>query len=125
PRRPSYAVDARVRSSRGRVGRAAHNAVDRARGRRRAPVGRYVLRDFPAAVVQSWRYVGAAFVLFAVPMVIGYGVIRARPDRAEELVPPVLVSRAEQAAEHQARGVGYAESPKEDLPVIASAIISN
>jgi len=121
----TYGVDARVIDYLERIVSAGHNAVYRARGRRRAPVGRYVLRDFPAAVVQSWRYIGAAFVLFAVPMVIGYGVIRARPDRAEELVPPVLVSRAEQAAEHQARGVGYAESPKEDLPVIASAIISN
>jgi uncharacterized membrane protein SpoIIM required for sporulation len=36
-----------------------------------------------------------------------------------------MVSRAEQAAERQARGLGYAESREEDLPVIASAIISN
>src|SRR5881296_431074 len=121
----TYGVDPRVIDYLERIVSAGHNALYRARGRRQAPVGRYVLQDFPAAVVQSGRYVGAAFVLFAVPMVIGYGVIRARPDRAEELVPPVLVSRAEQAAEHQARGVGYAESPKEDLPVIASAIISN
>ena len=121
----TYGVDARVIEYLERVVSAGHNALYRARGRRRAPVGRYVLQDFPAAVVQSWRYVGAAFVLFVVPAIVGYGVIRARPDRAEELLPPVLVSRAEQAAERQARGVGYAESPKEDLPVIASAIISN
>ncbi len=121
----TYGVDARVIEYLERIVSAGHNALYRARGRRRAPVGRYVLQDFPAAVVQSWRFIGAAFVLFAVPAIIGYGVIRARPDRAEELVPPVLVSRAEQAAERQARGVGYADSPKEDLPVIASAIISN
>jgi len=121
----TYGVDARVIDYLERIVSAGHNALYRARGRRRAPVGRYLFRDFPAAVVQSWRHVGAAFVLFAVPTVIGYGVIRAQPNRAEELVPPVLVSRAEQAAEHQARGVGYAESRKEDLPVIASAIISN
>ncbi len=121
----TYGVDSRVIDYLERIVSAGHNALYRARGRRRAPVGRYLFRDFPAAVVQSWRYVGAAFVLFAVPTIIGYGVLRAQPARAEELVPPVLVSRAEQAAEHQARGVGYAESPKEDLPVIASAIISN
>jgi len=38
---------------------------------------------------------------------------------------PVMVSRAEQAAENQARGVGYAQSDERDLPVIASMIISN
>ena len=121
----TYGVDARVIDYLERVVSAGHNALYRSRGRRRAPVGRYVLQDFPAAVVQSWRYVGAAFLLFAVPAAIGYGVIRARPERTDELLPPVLVSRAEQAADRQARGVGYAESPEEDLPVIASAIISN
>src|SRR5690348_11254553 len=81
----TYGVDARVIDYLERIVSAGHNALYRARGRRRAPVGRYLLRDFPAAVVQSWRHVGAAFVLFAVPAVIGYGVIRAQPDRAEEL----------------------------------------
>src|SRR5206468_4183725 len=81
--------------------------------------------DFPAAVVQSWGYVLAAFLLFAVPGAIGYAIIRAHPEQAEELLPPVMVSRAEQAAERQAKGLGYAQSREEDLPVIASAIISN
>src|SRR3989442_11960465 len=36
-----------------------------------------------------------------------------------------MVSRAEQAAERQAKGLGNAQSREEDLPVIASAIISN
>src|SRR2546422_5430445 len=44
---------------------------------------RYLVRDFPAAVVQSWGYVLAAFLLFAVPGAIGYAIIRAHP-RSEE-----------------------------------------
>src|SRR5207245_1671547 len=48
-----------------------------------------------------------------------------RRELAGEVLPPVLISRAEQAAEHQARGIGYGQSPGEELPVIASAIISN
>src|SRR5260221_348281 len=51
----TYGVDARVIDYLERIVSAGHNAVYRARGRRRAPVRRYVLRDFPAAVVQSWR----------------------------------------------------------------------
>ncbi len=121
----TYGVDPRVIDYLERVVSAGHNALYRARGRGRTPVFRYLVRDFPAAVVQSWRYVLAAFLLFSVPGAIGYAVIREHPERAEELLPPVMVSRAEQAAERQAKGLGYAQSREEELPVIASAIISN
>ncbi|HZH81431.1 MAG TPA: stage II sporulation protein M [Gemmatimonadales bacterium] len=121
----TYRVDPRVIEYLERLVSAGHNALYRSRGRRRTPLGRYVLRDFPAAVVLSWRYVGAAFLLFTVPAFAGYGIVRSEPGRAEELVSPVLVSRAAEAAEREARGIGYAESQKEDLPIIASAIISN
>src|SRR5207253_1485299 len=62
---------------------------------------------------------------FAAPGGIGYGLIRAHPELQDELVTQVMVSRARQAAENQARGIGYAESPKEELPVVASTIMSN
>jgi uncharacterized membrane protein SpoIIM required for sporulation len=121
----TYGVDPRVIEYLERVVSAGHNALYRARGRARTPVVRYVVRDFPAAVVSSWRYVLAACLLFAIPAGIGYALIREHPERAEELVPPVMVSRAEQAAERQAKGLGYAQSRAEELPVLASAIISN
>ena len=121
----TYGVDPRVVEYLERVVSAGHNALYRARGRRPAPVFRYLVRDFPAAVVQSWPYVMAAFLLFAVPATIGYRLVRSHPELQDELVSPVMVSRAREAAANQAHGVGYAESPKEQLPVIASAIISN
>jgi uncharacterized membrane protein SpoIIM required for sporulation len=65
----------------------------------------------------------AALLLFG-PALIGYTMIRARPSLGTELMP-LMVSRAEQAAENQARGVGYAQERERDLPLIASAIISN
>jgi uncharacterized membrane protein SpoIIM required for sporulation/uncharacterized RDD family membrane protein YckC len=121
----TYGVDPRVIEYLERLVSAGHNALYRTRGRRRTPVLRYVLRDFPAAVVSSWRHVVAAALLFAVPAAVGYGMIRERPGLAEEVMSPVMVGRAEQAAERQARGIGYAQSPEEELPVIASVIISN
>jgi uncharacterized membrane protein SpoIIM required for sporulation len=121
----TYGVDPRVVEYLERVVSAGHNALYRARGRRPAPVFRYLLRDFPAAVVQSWPYVTAAFLLFVAPAAIGYGLIRGHPELQDELVPAGLVSRAREAAANQARGIGYAESPKEQLPFIASMIISN
>lgn len=121
----TYGVDPRVVEYLERVVSAGHNALYRARGSRAAPVFRYLVRDFPAAVAQSWPYVTAAFVLFAAPAAIGYRLVRTHPELQDELVPPVMVSRAREAAANQAQGVGYAESPRDELPVIASAIISN
>ncbi len=121
----TYGVDPRVVEYLERVASAGHNALYRARGHRTTPVVRYLVRDFPAAVVQSWAYVAAAFLLFAAPAAVGYGLIRGHPELQDELVAPVMVSRAREAAANQAQGIGYAESPKDELPVIASAIISN
>ena len=121
----TYGVDAGVIEYLERLTSAGHNALYRARGRSRPPLGRFLLRDCPAAVVDSWRYVLVAFLLFAVPAVVGYVMLRQRPELAEEIVPTVMVNRAQQAAERQARGEGYAQSPEAELPVIASFIISN
>jgi uncharacterized membrane protein SpoIIM required for sporulation/uncharacterized RDD family membrane protein YckC len=121
----TYGVDQRVIEYLERVVSAGHNALYRARGRRRAPVIRYLVRDFPAAVVRSWAYVTAAFLLFAIPAALGYGLIRTHPELQDELTSPVMVSRAREAAQREAEGIGYAQSSQEELPVIASAIISN
>ena len=121
----TYGVGQRVIEYLERVVSAGHNALYRARGRRRAPVIRYLVRDFPAAVVRSWAYVTAAFLLFAIPAALGYGLIRTHPELQDELTSPVMVSRAREAAQREAQGIGYAQSSQDELPVIASAIISN
>ncbi len=121
----TYGVSPEVVGYLERLVSAGHNAVYGARSRARPPVARYVLRDFPAAVVESWRYVLVAFLLFAIPAAVGYAVLRERPELTEEIAPPVMVSRAEQAAERQTRGIGYAQTETEDRPVLASWIISN
>src|SRR6266446_4892564 len=120
----TYQVDPRVITYLERVVTAGHNALYRARGKGRTPLPHYILRDFPAAVVQSWRYVLLAFLLFSVPAVVGYVMIRERPELGEELMPG-MVARAEAAAENQAEGRGYAETSKEDRPQTAAWIITN
>ena len=121
----TYGVDSQVIEYLERLVSAGHNALYRWRGRDRTPWWRYLSRDFPAAVLQSWRYVLVSFLLFIVPALSGYALLRARPDLADDLANPVLVNRAQEAAERQARGIGYAQSPEDELPVIAAAIISN
>src|SRR2546426_2815424 len=120
----TYQVDPQVIAYLERVVTAGHNALYRARGKQRTPLPHYILRDFPAAVVQSWRYVLLAFLLFSVPAVVGYVMIRERPELGEELMPG-MVARAEAAAENQAEGRGYAETSKEDRPQTAAWIITN
>src|SRR5436189_3388058 len=120
----TYGVDPRVIEYLERVVSAGHNALYRSRGRDRPPLSRYLMADFPAAVVASWRYVLVAFLLFAAPAVVGYGVARTRPELAEELMP-VMVSRAQQAADREARGQTYAQADPESRPPIAAWIISN
>lgn len=121
----TYGVDPRVIEYLERVVSAGHNALYRARGKDGTPLARYLMSDFPAAVVQSWGYVLLAFLLFIVPAVTGYVMIRQRPALAEEIVSPVMVGRAEQAAEREAEGRSYAQAEGEERPVIAGAIISN
>src|SRR5206468_7701028 len=95
----TYQVDPRVITYLERVVTAGHNALYRARGKQRTPLPHYILRDFPAAVVQSWRYVLLAFLLFSVPAGIGSVLIRERPGLGEELMPG-MVGRAEAAQEN-------------------------
>src|SRR5712692_791851 len=121
----TYQVDPRVIACLERVVTAGHNALYRARGKQRTPVSHYILRDFPASVVQSWQYVLLAFLLFSVPAAVGYVMIRGRPALAEELLSPGMVARAEAAAENQAEGRGYAETSKEERPQTAAFIITN
>ena len=121
----TYQVDPRVITYLERVVTAGHNALYRARGKQRTPLPHYILRDFPAAVVESWQYVLLAFLLFAIPAAVGYRMIRDRPALAEEIVSPVMVARAEEAAENQVEGRSYAQASKEERPVAAALIMSN
>jgi uncharacterized membrane protein SpoIIM required for sporulation/uncharacterized RDD family membrane protein YckC len=121
----TYQVDPRVIEYLERVVSAGHNALYRARGKTRVPLSFYVLRDFPAAVVQSAPYVLIALLLFAVPAAAGYAIIRERPSLAEEVLSPVMVSRAEEAGERQEQGRTYAQSGSAERPQIAAAIIAN
>jgi uncharacterized membrane protein SpoIIM required for sporulation/uncharacterized RDD family membrane protein YckC len=121
----TYGVDPEVVAYLERLVGAGHTVLYQVRGGHRAPFRRYLWGDFPAAVVGSWRYVLAALLLFMIPAGIGFAMLRERPQLAEEIVPPVMVSRAEQAAEREAAGLGYARAESGERPIIAAAIISN
>jgi uncharacterized membrane protein SpoIIM required for sporulation/uncharacterized RDD family membrane protein YckC len=121
----TYQLDQRVIEYLERIVSAGHNALYRTRGRQRTPFAYYLLRDFPAAVVESYVYVLVAFLMFIVPAAAAYVMIRERPSIAEEVMPQVMISRAEQAAAREDEGRTYAQTGAEERPMVAALIITN
>lgn len=123
----TYQLDQRVIEYLERVVSAGHNALYRTRGggRDRTRFLHYVLRDFPAAVVQSRIYVLVAFLLFMVPAAVAYLMIRERPTMAEEVMPQGMINRAEQAAARETQGRTYAQTSADERPFVAALIITN
>jgi uncharacterized membrane protein SpoIIM required for sporulation/uncharacterized RDD family membrane protein YckC len=121
----TYQVDPRVIEYLERIVSAGHNALYGARGRQRTPFAHYLLRDFPAAVVESRAYVFVALLLFMVPAAAAYVMIRERPNMAEEVMPQVMISRAEQAAAREAEERTYGQTDAENRPIVAAMIITN
>jgi uncharacterized membrane protein SpoIIM required for sporulation/uncharacterized RDD family membrane protein YckC len=121
----TYAVDPRVTEYLERVVAAGHHVLY---GMRRSKPTRWhdvLLSQLPAAVLQARGYVLAAFLIFAIPGVVGYALIRERPALAEEIMPSGMLARAEAGQRQQAEGLGYAETPSPYLPLMATGIIAN
>jgi len=121
----TYGADATTLSQLERLAAAGHSAlyrVDRQTWRR---MWRLISHDCPAAIVESWRYVALAFLVFTVPALGGYALLRDRPGLAAELIPDTMLERAEAGADREARGQGYVLTPGEERPVVATSIIVN
>jgi uncharacterized membrane protein SpoIIM required for sporulation/uncharacterized RDD family membrane protein YckC len=121
----TYGVDPRIREYLERVVSAGHNTLYGARGTRRAARRLAWLRELPSAVFEARAYILTACLLFTVPGVVGYVLIRERPTTAYEVLPDVAIARAEAGAGQMAAGRGYAEAPSPYLPIVASGIIAN
>ena len=67
-------------------------------------------RECPAAIVGARSYVLVAFLAFALPAAAGYTLLRERPALAAELLPDVMLRRAEAGAGRQAEGAGTSMS---------------
>lgn len=121
----TYGVDHPVIAYLERLVSAGHNALYRGHQRARQPLRHYILRDFPGAVVQSWRQVVVAFLLFAVPAGVGYVLLREQPMLAETLTSPVMVDRAKRAAAERAAGRGYMQVDRSAQGPLSVFIMGN
>lgn len=109
----------------GRLVAAGHNALyrdDRNSGTR---IANFLLREAPAGVVESWRAVLLAFVMFMAPAVGGYALLREQPALAQDVLPQGMLERAEAGKERSASGKGYFEADAGDRPMMASQIMTN
>ena len=104
---------------------AGHNALYRDRERGLGRFWRLVARECPAAVIEARAYVLVAFLAFAVPAAVGFRLLRERPEVAAEVLPDVMLERAEVGADRAARGNRFVEVEAGGRAVAASGIIAN
>lgn len=102
-----------------------HNALYRRERDTAANLWHFLIRESPAAVLRSWRYVLLAATVFILPGIAGYAVLRQQPDLALQVLPDVMLERAEAGAERTRQGMGYFEAPAGERPLVASSIITN
>jgi uncharacterized membrane protein SpoIIM required for sporulation len=85
----------------------------------------FVTGGFAALVRRRWKPVAVASVLFYMPAILSFAALRTSPEMAREILPPVLLDRAEDAAEKEARGEGYVEMPEVFMPAMATDLVRN
>src|ERR1051326_3830281 len=118
-------LPARVLVRRERLVAAGHNALYRQERRTWARIWAFLARECPGAIVESRRYVAPACLVFLLPAAGGFALLRDRPSLAPDLLPDVVLERAEAGAARQAVGEGYVGTEAKARPLVASAIIAN
>jgi uncharacterized membrane protein SpoIIM required for sporulation/uncharacterized RDD family membrane protein YckC len=121
----TYRADAATQARLERLAAAGHNALYRDERNTWGRIWLVLARECPAAIIEARRYVLLAFLVFAVPAAAGYAVLRERPALAAELLPDVMLRRAEAGAARKAAGRGYVDVAPEDRALMASGIITN
>lgn len=104
---------------------AGHNLLYRPAERSWRLLRAWLTRGFPALVRRRWRAIALAAVCLYLPALVTFAALRADPTRARDVVPAVLMARAEEAQAKEARGEGYVEVPQISMPTLASGLISN
>jgi uncharacterized membrane protein SpoIIM required for sporulation/uncharacterized RDD family membrane protein YckC len=102
-----------------------HNLLYRPPSRTWGRFMAFVRGGFAALVRRQWRPIAIASVLFYLPAFLSFAALRGEPQLARELLPAVLLDRAEDAAEKEARGEGYVEETEILMPAMATSLVSN
>ncbi len=121
----TYRADAGTVARLERLVAAGHNVLYRDEQHTWARVWTAVSRECPAAVIEARWLVLLAWALFTAPALGGYALLREQPALASELLPEVILRRAEAGRERAAEGRTYGAVEPAGRPVVASFIITN
>ena len=121
----TYGVDDDTLQYLERLAAAGHNALYRDERGTWRRMWEVLARECPAAIRQAAGYVLLAGLAFMLPAAAGYLVIREQPALAPDVLPEVVIERADAGTERIAEGRRYVDVALEDRPLMASAIISN
>jgi uncharacterized membrane protein SpoIIM required for sporulation len=88
-------------------------------------VWRYLTRTIPRELRSSAAVVALSAAIFFLPLGTAYQVMRAHPERAREIMDPLMIDRVENAAQRSREGLGYIDVPAADRPVLGGRIIAN
>jgi uncharacterized membrane protein SpoIIM required for sporulation/uncharacterized RDD family membrane protein YckC len=121
----TYGVDDATLQYLERLAAAGHNALSREERGTWRRMWEVLARECPAAIRQAAGYVLIACLAFMLPAAAGYLVIRDQPALAPDVLPPVMIERAEAGTERRAEGRRYVDVAVGDRPFMASAIITN
>jgi uncharacterized membrane protein SpoIIM required for sporulation/uncharacterized RDD family membrane protein YckC len=102
-----------------------HNLLYRPPSRTWSRFVAFLTGGFAALVRRQWRPIAIASALFYLPAFLSFAALRGEPQLARELLPAVLLDRAEDAAEKEARGEGYVEETEILMPAMATSLVSN
>jgi uncharacterized membrane protein SpoIIM required for sporulation/uncharacterized RDD family membrane protein YckC len=121
----TYGVDHATLEYLERLAAAGHNALyrdDRGTWRRFWEV---LARECPEAIRRSRGYIAVACLAFMLPAATGYLLMREQPPLAADLLPEVLLERADAGVERMAAGRRYVDVALQERPLMASGIITN
>jgi len=121
----TYGADSLTLARLTRLVAAGHNALYREERQTWGKIWEFFVRECPAAIVLARRYVLLATLVFMLPALAGFALLRDRPSLAPLVLPDVLLERAEAGAGRQAQGSGYVEALSGERPLVASMIITN
>ncbi|HST57279.1 MAG TPA: stage II sporulation protein M [Longimicrobium sp.] len=102
-----------------------HNLLYRPPSRSWSRFRAFITGGFAALVRRLWRPIAIASALFYLPALLSFAALRGEPQLAREILPAVLLDRAEEAAEKEARGEGYVEETEILMPALATSLVRN
>jgi uncharacterized membrane protein SpoIIM required for sporulation len=121
----TYRADPATLARLERLVAAGHNALYRDDRHTWLQIWTAMTRDCPAAVVRARRYVALAGLLFMAPLAAGFTLLRERPALAADILPEVMLRRAEAGVIREAEGRKYVTVSAANRPLVASGIITN